>query len=91
MIRIIRLLRLYRQLEEAMDKLMKSVSSSWKTTVAGIALAVSQLANAVNMLFDGNPDTNPDWNAVILAVIAAIGLFAARDSDKSSEDSGINV
>jgi hypothetical protein len=59
---------------------------SWKTTVAGIAAAVAAIGTAVNAQFDNDPSTNAEWGLVIAAVSAAIGLFTARDNDKSSED-----
>jgi hypothetical protein len=40
-------------------------------------------------MFDNNPATVADWGAVVAAVIAGIGLLAARDNGVSSEDAGI--
>jgi len=62
--------------------------ASWKTTVAGIAAIVTALASAVGALFDSDPTTLPDWGAVAAAVMAGIGLIAARDNDVSSEKAG---
>lgn len=59
---------------------------SWKTTVAGIGGILAAVGGALALLFDGKPDTNPDWTAVIAAVTAGVGLILARDNDKSSED-----
>lgn len=39
-------------------------------------------------MLDADPNTNPDWTALIAAVTAGVGLIAARDNDKSSEDVG---
>ena len=61
-------------------------NKSWKTTAAGVSAIVAALAGAATLLFDGKPETNPDWTAVIAACSAAIGLIMARDNDKSSED-----
>lgn len=56
--------------------------------MAGIAAAVAAIASAVNAQFDGLPETEPEWGLVIAAITAAVGLFSARDNDKSSEDAG---
>ena len=61
-------------------------NSSWKTTAAGISAIVASVAGALNLMFDGNTLTNPDWTSVIAAVVAGFGLITARDNDKSSED-----
>lgn len=61
-------------------------NSSWKTTAAGISAIVASVAGALNLMFDGNTLTNPDWTSVIAAITAGIGLLTARDNDKSSED-----
>jgi hypothetical protein len=61
---------------------------SWKTTTAGIAAIVAALATAVGALFDADPVTMPDWGAVAAAVMAGIGLIAARDNGVTSEQAG---
>lgn len=61
---------------------------SWKTTAAGIAAIVAALATAVGALFDADPTTLPDWGAVAAAILAGIGLIAARDNDVTSEKAG---
>jgi anti-sigma-K factor RskA len=61
-------------------------TTSWKTTAAGVSAIVAAVAGALGLMFDANPNTNPDWTAVIAAVTAGIGLIMARDNDKSSED-----
>ena len=53
---------------------------SWRTTTAGIAAIVVALGTAVGALFD--------WGAVAAAVMAGIGLLAARDNKVSSEQAG---
>lgn len=62
--------------------------TSWKTTTAGIAAIVAALATAVGALFDADPVTMPDWGAVAAAVMAGIGLIAARDNGVTSEQAG---
>ena len=61
---------------------------SWRTTTAGIAAIVVALGTAVGALFDADPLTLPDWGAVAAAVMAGIGLLAARDNKVSSERAG---
>jgi hypothetical protein len=62
--------------------------TSWKTTAAGIAAIVAALATAVGALFDADPVSMPDWGAVAAAVMAGIGLIAARDNGVTSEQAG---
>jgi hypothetical protein len=61
---------------------------SWKTTAAGIAAIVAALATAVGALFDADPVSMPDWGAVAAAIMAGIGLIAARDNGVTSEQAG---
>jgi hypothetical protein len=61
---------------------------SWRTTTAGIAAIVVDLGTAVGALFDADPLTLPDWGAVAAAVMAGIGLLAARDNGVTSEQAG---
>jgi hypothetical protein len=61
---------------------------SWRTTVAGIAAIVVAVGTAVTALFDNDPVTIPDWGAVAAAVMAGLGLIAARDNRVSSERAG---
>lgn len=61
---------------------------SWRTTTAGIAAIVVAIGTAVGALFDADPLTVPDWGAVAAAVMAGIGLLAARDNKVSSEQAG---
>lgn len=63
-------------------------NKSWKTTAAGISAIVAAVAGAAKLMLDADPNTNPDWTALIAAVTAGVGLIAARDNDKSSEDVG---
>lgn len=58
---------------------------SWKTTAGGVAAILTAVGGALTLLFDGKPETNPDWSAVIAAVMAGVGLIFARDNDKTSE------
>jgi len=62
---------------------------SWKTTVCGILALVIAVATAAKALLDGDPNTVPNWEIVAGSVMAAIGLFVARDNDVTSEDAGV--
>lgn len=64
------------------------MNASWKTTLAGIAALVAAITTAIAAQFDSDPATTAEWGIVITAVFAALGLTAARDNDKSSEDVG---
>ena len=63
-------------------------TKSWKTTGAGIGAILVAVGSALSATFDSDPLTVADWGAVIAAVIAGIGLIAARDNDKTSEEVG---
>jgi hypothetical protein len=69
--------------------MIKPALASWKTTIAACLLALDAIGHAATAVFDTDPLTNPDWNMTYVAVIAAIGLLFARDSDKSSQDVGV--
>jgi hypothetical protein len=62
---------------------------SWKTTVAGIGAILVAVGSALSAMFDADPSTVADWGAVVAAIIAGVGLIAARDNGVSSEDAGI--
>lgn len=64
------------------------MKKSWKTTTAGIGAILVALGSILQALFDGNPATEPDYAALVAAIIAGVGLLAARDNGVSSEDAG---
>ena len=65
------------------------MTKSWKTSAAGIGAILVAVGSALSSMFDNDPATVADWGAVVAAVIAGIGLLAARDNGVSSEDAGI--
>jgi uncharacterized membrane protein YhiD involved in acid resistance len=65
------------------------MTKSWKTSAAGIGAILIAVGSALSSMFDNNPATVADWGAVVAAVIAGIGLLAARDNGVSSEDAGV--
>lgn len=64
------------------------MNGSWKTSAAGIGAILVAIGSALSAMFDADPATIPDWGAVVAAVIAGIGLLAARDNNVSSEAAG---
>lgn len=64
------------------------MKSSWKTSATGISAIVIIIAGAVQLLIDGNPSTNPDWNSVVAGLVSSFGLIFARDNKVTSEDVG---
>jgi len=67
----------------------KKKKASWKTTVCGILGFLAIASVTAVALIDGNPDTVANWEAVAASFMAMLGLFMARDADKSSEDAGL--
>lgn len=61
------------------------LSSSWKTSVAGIATIVASVCTALSAQLDGNPATVPDWAGVITIATVGVGLLFARDHDKEAK------
>lgn len=51
----------------------------------GVGGLITVIAAACSALFDGKPETNPDWTSVIGSVSVAIGLLFARDNKVTSE------
>lgn len=62
---------------------------NWKTTVSGLIGALVVVGAEVQKFLDNDAATQPDWNVVIGAVVLALGLFFARDADKSSKATGV--
>ena len=61
------------------------MNGSWKPKVAGVLVAVIAVAGVVVAMLKG---VAPDWMSAASAVMAAVGLFSARQDNKSSEDVG---
>ena len=62
---------------------------SWRTTTSGIVAILAAITSAATLMLDGKPDTNPDWTAVLAAIMAGVGLMTARDNKVSSEEVGV--
>ena len=63
---------------------LKVAAANWKTTLAAFLAAVVAIAKAVMAMIDADPLTQPDWTLVVTLLIAAVGLFFARDADLTS-------
>lgn len=62
---------------------------SWRTTTTGILAILVAVAGAFKAELDGDATTAADWGSVAAAIIAGIGLIAARDAKVSSQQEGI--
>ena len=58
--------------------------SSPKTTLAGVGASLVAVGAAMSAMFDADPLTVPQWDVVIAAILAGIGLIFAKDSKASS-------
>ena len=58
--------------------------NSPKTTLAGIGAILVAVGAAMSAMFDADPLTVPQWDVVIAAVLAGIGLIFAKDSKAPS-------
>ena len=54
--------------------------NNWKTTTAGIGAILVAIGTIAAGLANGTPI---DWSACIAAVMAGIGLIAAKDAPKA--------
>jgi hypothetical protein len=50
------------------------------TTVAGIGAILVAVGGVLVAWFDGDPNTVPDFTTAIAAVVAGVGLIAAKDA-----------
>jgi hypothetical protein len=56
--------------------------------LSAVLALIVVLASAAKALFDGDPNTNPDWPSVVAAVSLCWGLFSARQNNVTSEQAG---
>lgn len=64
------------------------MKGSYKTTVAGIGAILVAGGSLLQAIFDGNPATEPDYAALVAAIVAGLGLVFARDNGVTSEEAG---
>lgn len=60
------------------------INGSWKTIVFGTGGLLIIIANTLVMLMDNDPNTNPDWNITITAIVTNLGLLFAKDANLSN-------
>jgi hypothetical protein len=60
-----------------------TLATSKNLTVVGIAGIVAAVAQAVALLFDGDPATNPDWTALIALVWAGVTAILAKGAQST--------
>jgi hypothetical protein len=58
---------------------------SWKTSALGFIAIAAAILGVLSKVLSGQP---VNLEVVIPEIVAAIGLLAARDNDKTSEDVG---
>ena len=61
---------------------------SWQTTAGGLAGFMVLVLQAAVALLDGDPDTQPDFTAILAMAPIAFALLKARDNNKSSSSVG---
>lgn len=59
---------------------------SWKTTLSGVGVILTALGVGIKFIVAG--DFGSAVTAIVGGISGGIGLIAARDNDKSSEDVG---
>lgn len=69
--------------------MLKAALTSWRTTLTACILAIDAILHATSVIIDSDPTTNPDWNTVVVLLVAAVGLLFARDANVSSKMSGV--
>ena len=72
-----------------MNGTFKAIVASKQTTVGAVLLAVITLLQAIRLLVDGDPATNPDWNEVVSFLTLAWVALMARDAVVSDQESGV--
>lgn len=61
---------------------------NWQPILGGLAAIMVALGGAVGLMVDGDAFTNPNWSAVLSAVLAGLTLMRTRQVNVTSEDSG---
>jgi hypothetical protein len=62
---------------------------SWKTTIAGVGAILTAVGHALSALFDNDPSTVVQLDVTVGAILAGVGLIAARDNGVTSEQAGV--
>lgn len=54
------------------------------TTIAGIGSILVAVGSILTALFDGNPETLPDYGTAVAAILAGVGLILAKDAKRDA-------
>jgi hypothetical protein len=54
------------------------------TTVAGIGSILVAVGALLTAIFDGNPETLPDYATAVAAILAGVGLIMAKDAKRDA-------
>ena len=65
----------------------RAIKVNWKTSLSGVVMILTAIGTALNAAQDGDPSTVIEWEILIPAIIAGVGLIFSRDADKTSEAS----
>lgn len=67
-----------------MKDFWKLAATNWQTSLFGVLSFLAILFDQGRLLFDGVPESNPDWNMVAAALGVMLVALRARDSGVSS-------
>jgi len=67
---------------------MNALLVSWKTTLAGVSAILVSLGTLAGAVSSEGGISSEMLTATITGIVTGIGLLTARDSDKSSQDTG---
>ena len=71
------------------ETVTRAQAKSWRTTMTAAIGVIILILGAISAIADGDPNTNPDWNALSGALVLGVGLFFARDHNVSSKAAGL--
>lgn len=66
-------------------------NGSWKTTLIGSGGLLVAVGNVMNMLFDGDPKTNPDWSIYLPLIASLAANLFSKDADVTNAPHPTNV
>ena len=66
----------------------KVLTGSWKTTVAGICMALSALLGEASNVLDDKPETKISIENIFIGLSGLLMGLNARDNDVTSKESG---
>lgn len=72
-----------RLVQSQVGQVVVNAAASNETTISGILGLLVLVLGQIRFLFDADPATTPDWTAIVSAVMFAIGLWRAKDKNKT--------